>query len=429
MGMRLPAERGDGARRARLKIVLSLGVVIVAVATPGLARATDVTFVPTGAEQTFTVPAGVRTVHAVAVGGKGGDGAESGGAGGFGALASADLAVTPGQTLYIEVGGNGGSTGGFNGGGAGGPGLCEGGAGGGASDVRTATRAAGTSLQLRLITAAGGGGGGGCDPSPGTPKGTGGTAGAAGGDADAGGGQPGTSTGGGAGGAGGCDGMAGSLAAGGAGADGACLALGAGGGGGGGGVFGGGGGGDSSAAGGGGGGSSGFADSAMAISVAVDTTGAPSITLVYEGPPSPPAKKPKLTGLSLTNATFRAGKTSTPLTGAAAAKHHKVGTRFSFRLDRTATVKIAIQRRPPGRRVNGMCKRPTHKLRHRPRCTRTIKIATLSRNGHAGLNRIAFSGRIGGKALQPGNYRAVFTPTNAAGPSSPKSLTFTIARH
>ncbi len=433
--MRLPAERGDGARHARLKVVLSLGVAIAAVAAPGVARATDVTFLPTGAEQTFIVPAGVTTVHAIAVGGKGADGAESGGAGGFGALVTADLSVTPGQTLYIEVGANGGSadsgsSGGFNGGGAGGSGLCGGGGGGGASDVRTATRAAGTSLALRLITAGGGGGGGGCDPGPGTPQGTGGAAGEPGGASDGGGGQPGTSTQGGVSAqADDCPGHSGSLGSGGSGIDGTCIGLTAGGGGGGGGLFGGGGGGPSSAGGGGGGGSSGFGDGATNTSVTADTTGSPSITLVYKGAPPPPPKRAKLTALTLTNSTFVAGKTSTPLTGTAAAKHHNTGTTFSFRLDRAATVKIAIQRRARGRRVNGSCKTPTHKLRHKPRCTRTIKIATLSRTGHAGANKVAFSGRIRGKALKPGNYRAVFTATNGAGPSSPKTIAFTIVRH
>ncbi len=433
MGMRLPAERGDAARRARLTVFLSLGVVIAAVAAPGVARATDVTFLPTGAEQTFIVPAGVTTVHAIAVGGKGGDGAGSGGAGGFGALVSADLAVTPGQTLYIEVGGNGsGSTGGFNGGGNGGSGLsCGGGGGGGASDVRAASRTAGTSLELRLITAAGGGGGGGCDPGGTTPKGTGGAAGQAGGASDGGGGQPATAT---APGSGSnadpeCSGASGALAIGGAGGDGSCIGSGAGGGGGGGGLFGGGGGGASSAGGGGGGGSSGFGDGATNTSVGTDTTGAPSITLVYKGASPPPPKRAKLTALTLTNSTFVAGKTSTPLTGTTAAKHHNTGTTFSFRLDRAASVKIAIQKRPAGRRVNGICKPPSHKLRHRPRCTRTIKIATLRRTGHAGANKVAFSGRINGKALKPGNYRAVFTAANGAGRSSPKTIAFTIVRH
>jgi hypothetical protein len=261
------------------------------------ARADVVTFLPTGDEQTFTIPDGVTSVHVIAVGGEGGTGggclANCGGARGFGALASADLPVTPGEVLYVEVAGNGalgdsGGPGGFNGGGAGGAGLsCNGGGGGGASDVRLAPRSVGTSLSLRIITAAGGGGGGGCDPGGGTPKGTGGNAGMAGGDSDGGGGQPGTSSGPGSGGGSfTCQGHSGDLGIGGGGGTPVCVGPGAGGGGGGAGVYGGGGGGGSSAGGGGGGGGSGFATDVTNTSISVDNTGSPSITFVYT-PASP----------------------------------------------------------------------------------------------------------------------------------------------
>jgi Glycine rich protein len=124
------------------------------------AKATTVTFEFTGGEQTFAVPAGVTHIHVVAIGAAGGD---SGGAGGGAGQATVDIAVTPGQTLYVEVGGRGkdggaGGAGGFNGGAAGNSGAAG---GGGASDVRTSPRAAGLSPDDRLAVAAGGGGGGG----------------------------------------------------------------------------------------------------------------------------------------------------------------------------------------------------------------------------------------------------------------------------
>ena len=127
------------------------------------------TFSYTGAEQTFTVPAGVFSVQVLAVGGSGGSGQDwydthLSVAGGAAAQVSGDLSVRPGETLYVEVGGNGqnrasgGSgfpSGGYNGGGNGG-----GGGGGGASDVRTSPRASGLFPGNRLLVAAGGGGGG-----------------------------------------------------------------------------------------------------------------------------------------------------------------------------------------------------------------------------------------------------------------------------
>jgi hypothetical protein len=88
----------------------------------------------TSGEHQFTVPPGVTSIHVVAVGGKGGDtGTLHVELGGFGGTATADLAVSPGQVLYAEVGGNGTNgtdnvgvtgtgAGGANGGGAGGGG-------------------------------------------------------------------------------------------------------------------------------------------------------------------------------------------------------------------------------------------------------------------------------------------------------------------
>src|SRR4051812_37628472 len=112
-------------------------------------------FTSTDAEQQYVVPAGVTALHVVAIGAQGGSGT---GAGGLGHQVTGDVAVTPGQTVYVEVGGNGKNSGdaapdhgGFNGGGNGA------GGGGGASDLRTLPRATAlTTTDSRLIVAAGG---------------------------------------------------------------------------------------------------------------------------------------------------------------------------------------------------------------------------------------------------------------------------------
>src|SRR5437763_5342101 len=130
-----------------------LGVMVFFAALPAVSSASPVTvaFHPTGGEQAFLVPGGVRSVHVVAVGAHGGLGYRPamGTSGGLGALVSGDVPVVPGTTLFVEVGGNGTDavgyshpTGGFNGGGTGGYGASySGGAGGGASDVRIAPAA------------------------------------------------------------------------------------------------------------------------------------------------------------------------------------------------------------------------------------------------------------------------------------------------
>ena len=253
------------------------------------------TFGYTGAEQTFTVPAGVTSVTLTATGASGGT--DHGGTPGRGGVATVSAAVSSGEALYVEVGGQGasntsssqsGQPGGFNGGGTGGTGGAAesslpaglgGGGGGGASDVRTLPASDGLSpTDSRLVV--GGGGGGGCDIS------AGGNAGGPGGaiyDGTQGGGA-GTLTGGGAGGNGEGDGSGvnGILGAGGAGGTVvSSLAPGENGGCGGGGGYYGGGGGSLEASGGGGssyapGGTTGIATSA----------GDGSVTISY-APPGP----------------------------------------------------------------------------------------------------------------------------------------------
>jgi hypothetical protein len=134
---------------------------LLAGAAPSLANAAT-TFSSTGAEQTYTVPAGATQLAITAVGARGGANSFNGLPGGFGASVTDQVTVTPGELLYVEVGGNGGDTtgsyaaGGFNGGGA----SNNNGAGGGASDLRTQPSTAGGTLASRIVVAGGGGGAG-----------------------------------------------------------------------------------------------------------------------------------------------------------------------------------------------------------------------------------------------------------------------------
>jgi hypothetical protein len=191
-------------RRGWLSVlrVLSTSVAFAALVAPvASAQAASRSFVYTGGEQTFVVPAGVSSIHVLAVGGSGGDAFPGGGAGGASAVVSGEETVTPGQTLYVEVGGSGqpeleGGHGGFNGGGEGGPTPFGAGGGGGASDVRTAPIAAGLLPDKRLLVAGAGGGGGGFGAFCLAAGGAGGAAGQRGENGHCGndGGHPGTQT-------------------------------------------------------------------------------------------------------------------------------------------------------------------------------------------------------------------------------------------
>jgi Glycine rich protein len=280
-----------------------------------IGETTTCTYVPSGSEDTFEVPEGVSTIHVVATGAPGAVGF-FGGSAGRGATVSGDLTVTPGQLLYVNVGGtptgdptgticrqNVACVGGFNGGGSSSSTSSGfGGGGGGASDVRTvATPSSGdqsASLNSRLIVAGGGGGSGsgrGCSiEAPPLPGGTGGDAGSGGGDgtpcspdAPGTGGEAGSQSAGGSGGS--PDGHSGSLGLGG---NGGGNFGGSGfGGGGGGGYYGGGGGGDingDSPAGGGGGGSNLVPTGGSAT---IATTTGSSIIISYTVPKPVPTTK------------------------------------------------------------------------------------------------------------------------------------------
>ena len=105
--------RGRTGHRIAPLAVLATGLGSAAIAlAPAAQAATTQNFSFTGGEQTLTVPAGVSTIHVLAVGGHGGQ--SSSADGGFGAVVEADLDVTPGQTLFVDVGGNG-SAGTFDG--------------------------------------------------------------------------------------------------------------------------------------------------------------------------------------------------------------------------------------------------------------------------------------------------------------------------
>ncbi len=278
-------SRARGRARARAVPGLAVALGLLALAGPcASAQASGGTVTRTygepGTESTFVVPAGVESVQVVAIGGEGGWNEQAEVEGGHGARVSGRLSVTPGSTLYVEVGADGG-----------GGSHTSGGGGGRSSDVRTRPRADGLSPDDRLIVA-GAGGGAGSGYAPVEGSGAGGNAGEEGGWGNhAEGGEAGGQTSGGLGGssfgefecAGEITGGNGRLETGGAG--GSCKAKHVEGGGGGAGYYGGGGGGAGVAGGGGGGGSS-LVPEGGSESLSEE---APQVQISYTQPPNPPA--------------------------------------------------------------------------------------------------------------------------------------------
>lgn len=191
-------RRGSGRSLTRL-VSLPLGALVLASAfvvaggaavAPGPAGAVPAQgyqiFSFMNTVQSFTVPAGVTQLVVTAVGGGGGNG--NGASGGTGGGLSAQVPVTPGQSLVVMVGGLGSSESGSNGaaggtghlldggsGGAGDIGAGGGGGGGSASYVAVSNLSNPPLLGQFLVVAGGGGGGGGGGNIGGHGGGTGGS--------------------------------------------------------------------------------------------------------------------------------------------------------------------------------------------------------------------------------------------------------------
>jgi hypothetical protein len=108
----------------------------------------------------------------------------------------------------------------------------------------------------------------------------------------------------------------------------------------------------------------------------------------------------------------------------AKAKKRKVrrGTRFRYRLSEPARITIRIERalsgRTKGKGKKKRCVKPTRKNRKAKRCTCYKRVTTLCANKQAGKQSTAFTGRVKGKALKPGRYRARLVATDAQGARS-----------
>ena len=83
-----------------------------------------------------------------------------------------------------------------------------------------------------------------------------------------------------------------------------------------------------------------------------------------------------------------------------------------FRYERRGLAVRRARAQGTGEQKKRVCAKPTRKNRHKRRCTRLKKAATLTRTSHAGKNKVKFSGRIGKKALKPARYQLTITVAN-----------------
>jgi hypothetical protein len=134
--------------------------------------------------------------------------------------------------------------------------------------------------------------------------------------------------------------------------------------------------------------------------------------------------------LKLSAKRFRAGKKATALVASAAAKRKKtpVGTTLKAKLSRAATLTILVEQKATGRRRGKDCVKASKAPKSAKRCTRWVTRGTLIRAADAGTTKIAFSGRLGKKALKPGAYRFRVTAGGDGATSKTRKRSFTVVK-
>jgi hypothetical protein len=147
---------------------------------------------------------------------------------------------------------------------------------------------------------------------------------------------------------------------------------------------------------------------------------------ILKVPPPPTSPPPNIESVSQSNSLWREGS------GLASYSRRRtpVGTTFKFVLNQQAVVSFVFTQQVGGRKVRAKCVAQTRVNRHRPGCKRTVNRGTLTFNGRAGLNVVAFQGRISrAKKLPLGAYTLGISAMNSAGQTwTPRSLSFTIIK-
>lgn len=109
----------------------------------------------------------------------------------------------------------------------------------------------------------------------------------------------------------------------------------------------------------------------------------------------------------------------------------KVGTTISYRLNEPAIVTFRIYAPKVGhkKKKNGKttCVKPAPK-KGQKKCALLVLVGSFTRVSTAGLNKIKFTGRIGGKKLHPGKYVLKPTPTASVVAGNTPTVKFKIVK-
>jgi hypothetical protein len=160
------------------------------------------------------------------------------------------------------------------------------------------------------------------------------------------------------------------------------------------------------------------------------TTGEQLHAAIYDDVSSPtslpPAAARDLTAPFLSRLTVSPQRFAVRRSARAAAAR---GTRIRWRLSEPARLALRVDRVRLGFRRGGRCvARPPRSGRVR-RCTRLVRVGSITRIAPRGTTSMPFNGFMRGRPLRSGRYRVTAIPTDAAGNrGKPKRAGFTVVR-
>jgi PKD repeat protein len=139
-----------------------------------------------------------------------------------------------------------------------------------------------------------------------------------------------------------------------------------------------------------------------------------------------------LTGVTESHSTWRLGSGHATISRSTRAKA-PVGTTFGFTVNEAATIRLTFMRTVRGRiraRKPPKCVAQTPANKHRPGCTRSTLVGSISFHATTGPHSVHFEGPLGPhNGLSPGHYAAIVTAIDATGkPAPPRTLSFTVVK-
>jgi hypothetical protein len=116
----------------------------------------------------------------------------------------------------------------------------------------------------------------------------------------------------------------------------------------------------------------------------------------------------RITNLKLSPSSFVAASRGGAIAGAA-------GAAISYQDTQAATTTLTVERPASGVIQKGKCVKPSRARPSGKPCTRYLSVGSFRHRDRVGVNRLRFTGRVGGRKLDPGPYRLKATALGASG--------------